>query len=380
MTDNFFATLNSAVFSDGSFVYVPPGVRCPMELSTYFRINEKNTGQFERTLIIADKGSYVSYLEGCTAPQRDENQLHAAVVELIALDDAEIKYSTVQNWFPGDAEGKGGIYNFVTKRGDCRGENSIITWTQVETGSAITWKYPSCILRGDGSRGEFYSIAISNGRQQVDSGTKMIHLGKNTTSRVISKGIAAGRSDNTYRGLISAHRKASGARNFTNCDSAPDRPQLRRPHGALHRVEERLGGVRARGDDLEDLRGPDVLLPPARPRPRGGDGADRQRLRQGRAPEAADGVRRRSPEADRDLARGERGVTAEVENLMLEHLRAIRADTAKMAEDIRGLRTEMTSMRQHMAGVVTLQELDHTDIASLKVRLDRIERRLELVD
>src|SRR5215216_1288859 len=219
VTDNFYATLNSAVFTDGSFVYIPPGVRCPMELSTYFRINEKNTGQFERTLIIADKGSYVSYLEGCTAPQRDENQLHAAVVELIALDDAEIKYSTVQNWFPGDAEGKGGIYNFVTKRGDCRGKNSVITWTQVETGSAITWKYPSCILRGDGSRGEFYSIAISNGRQQVDSGTKMIHLGKNTTSRVISKGIAAGRSDNTYRGLISAHRKASGARNFTNCDS-----------------------------------------------------------------------------------------------------------------------------------------------------------------
>jgi Fe-S cluster assembly protein SufB len=219
VTDNFFATLNSAVFTDGSFVYVPPGVRCPMELSTYFRINEKNTGQFERTLIIADKGSYVSYLEGCTAPQRDENQLHAAVVELVALDDAEIKYSTVQNWYPGDAEGRGGIYNFVTKRGDCRGKNAVITWTQVETGSAITWKYPSCILRGDGSRGEFYSIAISNGRQQVDSGTKMIHLGKNTTSRIISKGIAAGRSDNTYRGLVSAHRKASGARNFTNCDS-----------------------------------------------------------------------------------------------------------------------------------------------------------------
>ncbi|HEY7384801.1 MAG TPA: Fe-S cluster assembly protein SufB [Beijerinckiaceae bacterium] len=219
VTDNFFATLNSAVFTDGSFVYVPPGVRCPMELSTYFRINERNTGQFERTLIIADKGSYVSYLEGCTAPKRDENQLHAAVVELVALDDAEIKYSTVQNWYPGDAEGRGGIYNFVTKRGDCRGKNSVITWTQVETGSAITWKYPSCILRGDGSRGEFYSIAISNGRQQVDSGTKMIHLGKNTTSRIISKGIAAGRSDNTYRGLVSAHRKATGSRNFTNCDS-----------------------------------------------------------------------------------------------------------------------------------------------------------------
>jgi Fe-S cluster assembly protein SufB len=219
VTDNYFATLNSAVFSDGSFVYVPPGVRCPMELSTYFRINEKNTGQFERTLIIADKGSYVSYLEGCTAPMRDENQLHAAVVELVALDDAEIKYSTVQNWYPGDAEGKGGIYNFVTKRGDCRGANSKISWTQVETGSAITWKYPSCILRGDNSRGEFYSIAISNGKQQVDSGTKMIHLGKNTSSRIISKGISAGRSNNTYRGLVSAHRKATNARNFTNCDS-----------------------------------------------------------------------------------------------------------------------------------------------------------------
>jgi Fe-S cluster assembly protein SufB len=219
ITDNFFATLNSAVFSDGSFVYVPKGVRCPMELSTYFRMNEKNTGQFERTLIIADEGAYVSYLEGCTAPTRDENQLHAAVVELIALKDAEIKYSTVQNWYPGDAQGKGGVYNFVTKRGDCRGENSKISWTQVETGSAITWKYPSCILRGDNSSGEFYSIAISNGYQQVDSGTKMIHLGKNTTSRIISKGIAAGNSDNTYRGLVSANRRASGARNFTNCDS-----------------------------------------------------------------------------------------------------------------------------------------------------------------
>ena len=218
-TDNFFATLNSAVFSDGSFVYIPPGVRCPMELSTYFRINERDTGQFERTLIIADKGSYVSYLEGCTAPKRDDNQLHAAVVELVALDDAEIKYSTVQNWYPGDNEGKGGIYNFVTKRGDCRGARSKISWTQVETGSAITWKYPSCILRGDNSRGEFYSIAVSNGMQQVDSGTKMIHLGKNTTSRIISKGISAGRSQNTYRGLVSAHRKASNARNFTNCDS-----------------------------------------------------------------------------------------------------------------------------------------------------------------
>lgn len=219
VSDNYYATLNSAVFTDGSFVYVPKGVRCPMELSTYFRINEKNTGQFERTLIIADEGAYVSYLEGCTAPQRDENQLHAAVVELVAMENAEIKYSTVQNWFPGNKDGKGGIYNFVTKRGDCRGDNSKISWTQVETGSAITWKYPSCILRGDNSRGEFYSIAVSNGHQQIDSGTKMLHLGKNTSSRIISKGISAGKSNNTYRGQVSAHRKAENARNFTQCDS-----------------------------------------------------------------------------------------------------------------------------------------------------------------
>ena len=219
VTDNYYATLNSAVFTDGSFVYIPEGVRCPMELSTYFRINEINTGQFERTLIIAEKGSYVSYLEGCTAPQRDENQLHAAVVELVAMEDAEIKYSTVQNWYPGDETGKGGIYNFVTKRGDCRGDNSKISWTQVETGSAITWKYPSCILRGDNSQGEFYSIAVSNGAQQVDSGTKMLHLGKNTKSRIISKGISAGRSSNTYRGQVSAHKRATDARNFTQCDS-----------------------------------------------------------------------------------------------------------------------------------------------------------------
>ena len=219
VTDNFFATLNSAVFSDGSFVYVPKGVRCPMELSTYFRINAEGTGQFERTLIIADEGAYVSYLEGCTAPMRDENQLHAAVVELVALDDAEIKYSTVQNWWPGDADGKGGVYNFVTKRADCRGRNSKVSWTQVETGSAITWKYPSCVLKGDNSQGEFYSIAVTNGRQQADTGTKMIHLGRNTKSRIISKGISAGRSDQTYRGLVSVHAKAEGARNFTQCDS-----------------------------------------------------------------------------------------------------------------------------------------------------------------
>jgi len=220
VSDNYYACLNSAVFSDGSFVYVPPGVRCPMELSTYFRINAENSGQFERTLIVADAGAYVSYLEGCTAPMRDENQLHAAVVELVALDDAEIKYSTVQNWYPGDPEtGKGGIYNFVTKRADCRGARSKVSWTQVETGSAITWKYPSCVLRGEGSVGEFYSIAITNGRQQADTGTKMIHLGANTRSRIISKGISAGASSNTYRGLVSAHPKAKGARNFTQCDS-----------------------------------------------------------------------------------------------------------------------------------------------------------------
>ncbi len=217
--DNFFAALNSAVFSDGSFAYVPPGVRCPMELSTYFRINAAKSGQFERTLLIADKGAYVSYLEGCTAPQRDENQLHAAVVELVALEDAEIKYSTVQNWYPGDAEGRGGIYNFVTKRGACRGARAKISWTQVETGSAITWKYPSCILEGDHSVGEFYSVAITNNRQQADTGTKMIHLGRNTSSTIISKGISAGRGQNTYRGLVRILPKAQNARNYTQCDS-----------------------------------------------------------------------------------------------------------------------------------------------------------------
>ncbi|WP_019645937.1 Fe-S cluster assembly protein SufB [Novispirillum itersonii] len=217
--DNFYACLNSAVFTDGSFVYVPKGLRCPMELSTYFRINEKNTGQFERTLIVCDDGAYVSYLEGCTAPQRDENQLHAAVVELVALDDAEIKYSTVQNWYPGDAKGKGGIYNFVTKRAACRGRNSKVMWTQVETGSAVTWKYPSCILQGENSVGEFYSVAITNNRQQADTGTKMIHIGKNTRSKIISKGISAGYSDQTYRGLVRIQPGADGARNFTQCDS-----------------------------------------------------------------------------------------------------------------------------------------------------------------
>lgn len=218
-SDNFFATLNSAVFSDGSFVYIPPGVRCPMELSTYFRINAENTGQFERTLIIADKGSHVSYLEGCTAPKRDTAQLHAAVVEIVVLEDAEVKYSTVQNWFPGDEEGKGGIYNFVTKRADCREARAKVMWTQVETGSAITWKYPSCILRGEESQGEFYSIAIANNAQQADTGTKMIHLGKNTRSRIVSKGISAGRAQNTYRGLVTMHPRATNSRNYTQCDS-----------------------------------------------------------------------------------------------------------------------------------------------------------------
>jgi len=217
--DNFYATLNAAVFSDGTFVYIPKGVRCPMELSTYFRINTANSGQFERTLIIADEGSYVSYLEGCTAPMRDENQLHAAVVELVALDDAEIKYSTVQNWYPGDKDGKGGIYNFVTKRAACRGKNSKVSWTQVETGSAVTWKYPSCILQGDGSVGEFYSVAITNNYQQADTGTKMIHIGKNTTSKIISKGISAGKAQNTYRGMVRIQPGAEDSRNFTQCDS-----------------------------------------------------------------------------------------------------------------------------------------------------------------
>jgi Fe-S cluster assembly protein SufB len=229
--DNFFAALNSAAFTDGSFVYIPPGVRCPMELSTYFRINAAKTGQFERTLIIADAGSQVSYLEGCTAPMRDENQLHAAVVELVALDDATIKYSTVQNWYPGDAQGKGGIYNFVTKRGECRGRNSKISWTQVETGSAITWKYPSCMLRGENSVGEFYSVAVTNNRQQADTGTKMIHLGANTRSTIIAKGISAGHAQSTYRGLVSVMPGATGARNFTQCDSL-----LIGPHCGAHTV------------------------------------------------------------------------------------------------------------------------------------------------
>ena len=237
-TDNFFAALNSAVFTDGSFCYIPKGVRCPMELSTYFRINAANTGQFERTLIVADEGAHVSYLEGCTAPMRDENQLHAAVVELIALDNAEIKYSTVQNWYPGDENGKGGIYNFVTKRGLCKGRNSKISWTQVETGSAITWKYPSCILQGDNSIGEFYSVAVTNNYQQADTGTKMIHIGKNTRSTIVSKGISAGHGQNSYRGLVKIQKSAANARNFSQCDSMLIGNQVRRAHVPLHRSEK----------------------------------------------------------------------------------------------------------------------------------------------
>ena len=304
--DNFFAALNSAVFSDGSFAYVPPGVRCPMELSTYFRINAAKSGQFERTLLIADKGSYVSYLEGCTAPQRDENQLHAAVVELIAHEDAQIKYSTVQNWYPGDAEGKGGIYNFVTKRGACRGARSKISWTQVETGSAITWKYPSCILEGDHSVGEFYSVAITNNRQQADTGTKMIHIGQDTRSTIVSKGISAGHGQNTYRGLVRVQPRAQDARNHTQCELVADRRALRRPHRPLYRGAQPLGPGRARGDDLEDQRRPAVLLPPARAEHRGCDLADRQRLLQGSAEGTADGIRGRSAEAARRQPRRQR--------------------------------------------------------------------------
>jgi Fe-S cluster assembly protein SufB len=268
-TDNYFATLNSAVFSDGSFVYVPKGVRCPMELSTYFRINATNTGQFERTLIIADDGAYVSYLEGCSAPMRDENQLHAAVVELVALEDAKIKYSTVQNWYPGDEQGRGGIYNFVTKRGECRGRNSHISWTQVETGSAITWKYPSCVLRGDNSVGEFYSVATTNNYQQADTGTKMIHIGANTRSTIISKGISAGHGQNTYRGLVKILPSAASARNFTQCDSLLMGPgcgahtfpyiEVRNPSGTVEHEastsrisEEQLFYCLQRGIDQED--------------------------------------------------------------------------------------------------------------------------------
>jgi Fe-S cluster assembly protein SufB len=262
--DNYFAALNSAVFSDGSFVFIPKGVRCPMELSTYFRINAVNTGQFERTLIIAEDKSYVSYLEGCTAPMRDENQLHAAVVELVALEDAEIKYSTVQNWYPGDEEGRGGIYNFVTKRAECRGARSKVSWTQVETGSAITWKYPSCVLLGDDSVGEFHSVALTHHRQQADTGTKMIHVGKRTKSKIVSKGISAGRGQNAYRGLVKVERSAQGRAQPHAVRLAADRQEVRRAHLSVHRSEAPHRDRRARSDDLEDQRRPAVLLPQPR--------------------------------------------------------------------------------------------------------------------
>ena len=294
-TDNFYAALNAAVFSDGSFCYIPKGVRCPMELSTYFRINAAGTGQFERTLIVADEGAYVSYLEGCTAPRRDENQLHAAVVEIVVEKDAEVKYSTVQNWYPGDKEGKGGVYNFVTKRGICR-ENARLSWTQVETGSAITWKYPSCILAGDNSVGEFYSVAMTNHFQQADTGTKMIHVGRNTRSRIVSKGISAGRSENSYRGLV---QRGEGGRKCPQLFAmrfAADRRQVRGTYFSGNRKRQSDGSGRARGDDLENLRGTAFLLQPAGAYDRGCRGADRQRLCQGGAQQTADGVRRRSPE------------------------------------------------------------------------------------
>ena len=296
-TDNFFATLNSAVFSDGSFCYVPKGVRCPMELSTYFRINAANTGQFERTLIIAEEGSYVSYLEGCTAPMRDENQLHAAVVELVALDNAQIKYSTVQNWYPGDKDGKGGIYNFVTKRGKCLGVNSKISWTQVETGSAITWKYPSCILMGDNSVGEFYSVAVTNNRQQADTGTKMIHIGKNTRSTIISKGISAGYGQNSYRGLVKIQKGRRRSTQLFTVRLDADGRQVRGPYVPLLGSQELDRSGRARSHDLEDRRGSALLLPTARNLDRRRCFDDRQRLLQGSFPRAADGVCRRGPEA-----------------------------------------------------------------------------------
>ena len=308
--DNFFAALNSAVFSDGSFCYIPKGVRCPMELSTYFRINTAGSGQFERTLIIADEGSQVSYLEGCTAPMRDTNQLHAAVVELIALDNANIKYSTVQNWYPGDKDGKGGIYNFVTKRGKCAGRNSKISWTQVETGSAITWKYPSVLLMGDNSVGEFYSVALTNHRQQADTGTKMVHVGKNTSSTIVSKGISAGRGQNSYRGQVKILKSAAGARNYSQCDSLLAGRPLRRAHLPLRGSQEQFVHGRARGLDLQDRRGPDFLLQPARHLHAGRRQHDRQRLLQGGVQAIAHGIRGGSAEAAGRESRRQRRMTA----------------------------------------------------------------------
>ena len=310
-TDNFFAALNSAVFSDGSFCFIPKGVRCPMELSTYFRINAANTGQFERTLIVAEEGASVSYLEGCTAPMRDEHQLHAAVVELIALDNAQIKYSTVQNWYPGDEQGRGGIYNFVTKRGLCKGKNSKISWTQVETGSAITWKYPSCILLGDNSVGEFYSVAVTNNYQQADTGTKMVHIGKNTRSTIVSKGISAGHGQNSYRGLVKIQKGAAQRAELLAVRFAAAGRQVRRAYLPVHRGEEHDRARGARGFDLEDRRGPDLLLQPARTGDAGRGEHDRQWLLQGSVPRAADGVRGRGAEAAGRESGRQRGVITE---------------------------------------------------------------------
>ena len=306
--DNFFAALNSAVFSDGSFVYIPKGVRCPMELSSYFRINARNTGQFERTLIVADDDSYVSYLEGCTAPMRDENQLHAAIVEIIVMDRAEVKYSTVQNWYPGDEHGRGGVLNLVTKRGDLRGDHSKLSWTQVETGSAITWKYPSCLLRGNDSVAEFYSVAVTNNYQEADTGTKMIHIGKNTRSTIISKGISAGHSQNSYRGLVMATANADNAQ-LLQLRLAAARQRLRSSHVPLHGRPQRHRGIRARGDHVQDLGGPALLLQPAWHPDGGGRGTHRQRLRQGGAQQTADGVCRRGTEVAQRLAGGHGGIT-----------------------------------------------------------------------
>ena len=317
--DNFFAALNSAVFSDGSFVYVPPGVRCPMELSTYFRINAAKTGQFERTLIIAAEGASVSYLEGCTAPMRDENQLHAAVVELVALDDAQIKYSTVQNWYPGDENGLGGIYNFVTKRGECRGRNSKISWTQVETGSAITWKYPSCVLKGENSIGEFYSVAVANNYQQADTGTKMIHIGRNTKSTIVSKGISAGHAENTYRGLVKILPSASRRPQFHPMRFAADGSEVRGAYLSVHGSQESDRDRRTRGQHLENRRRSVVLLPAAGNLRRGCGQYDRQRLLQGRVQRAADGIRGRGTKsAQRELGRRRWLATLEERTILLE--------------------------------------------------------------
>ena len=344
--DNFFAALNSAVFSDGSFVYVPPGVRCPMELSTYFRINAAKTGQFERTLIIAAEGASVSYLEGCTAPMRDENQLHAAVVELVALDDAQIKYSTVQNWYPGDENGLGGIYNFVTKRGECRGRNSKISWTQVETGSAITWKYPSCVLKGENSIGEFYSVAVANNYQQADTGTKMIHIGRNTKSTIVSKGISAGHAENTYRGLVKILPSAARRAQFHPMRFPADGPEMRGAHLSLHGGQESDRDGRARGQHLQNRRGPVVLLPAARHLRRGRGQHDRQRILQSGVQGTADGIRRRGAESvEREPGRSRR-LTATQEELILLKISNLSARVA--GKDIlKGVNLEVRAGEVH---------------------------------